>query len=54
MNMFTAQEHPSKLFRKSSVTRKTEKPPHKSGQFEVRPICFPSLMEVLSKYIITR
>jgi len=27
---------------------------HKSGKFEVRTISFPSLMEVLSKNIITR
>ena len=27
---------------------------HKSGKFEVRPISFPSLMEVLTKDIITR
>jgi hypothetical protein len=26
----------------------------KSGKFEVRPISFPSLMEVLSKAMITR
>ena len=34
--------------------RQNRKDSHKSGKFEVRPISFPSLMEVLTKDIITR